>query len=88
MSKQQNNSPMDRIWEESIKNMSESRSVFFNILTLIEDDYFCNPAKLLEYLEVTREEYHAWETGESDSFMQMLPEIAAFYDVPVEYLLS
>lgn len=67
--------------------MSDSRSVYFNILTLIEDlPYSVKP--LLKHLGITQKEYNAWECGESDSFMQILPEIAAFYDVPVEYLTN
>ena len=37
---------------------------------------------------ITQKEYDAWASGESDSFMQLLPEIAAFYDMPVEFLLD
>lgn len=35
---------------------------------------------------ITQKEYDAWASGESNSFMQLLPEIAVFYDVPLEYL--
>lgn len=71
---------------DSNQNMSKSRSVFFNILTLIEDQIFSVPS-LIEHLNISQKEYDAWESGESDSFMEMLPEIAAFYDVTLEYLL-
>ena len=57
------------------------------ILTLTEDlPYSLKP--LMQRLGITQKEYDAWASGESDSFMQLLPEIAAFYDMPVEHLLD
>ena len=57
------------------------------ILTLTEDlPYSLKP--LMQRLGITQKEYDAWASGESDSFMQLLPEIAAFYDMPVEFLLD
>lgn len=80
-------SNVTHIWNKSTKSTPASREVFFNIMTLVEDlPYSLKP--LMQRLGITRKEYDAWECGESDSFMQMLPEIASFYDVPVEFLLD
>lgn len=87
MSNQPDTSPINQIWDDFLKNMPKSRSVFFNILTLIEDCLY-GAKPLIEHLNISQEEYAAWESGESDSFMQLLPEIAAFYDVPMDYLQS
>lgn len=57
------------------------------IFNLMEDlPYSLKP--LMQRLGITQKEYDAWASGESNSFMQLLPEIAAFYDMPVEFLLD
>ena len=85
MSKSPDFSKLIRLRAENARNMSESRNVFFRILTLIEDHPLSVPA-LIEHLGITEEEYNTWEADTGDSFMTMLDKIAEFYEVPVEYL--
>lgn len=45
-----------------------------------------NQGDLTDHLGIAKSTYTLWKTGKSDSYMQYIPEIAAFFNVSTNFL--
>lgn len=43
---------------------------------------------LTDFLGIDKSAYAAWKSGKTTSYNRYIPQIAAFFDVPVDYLLG
>jgi len=61
--------------------------VMHKILQLLEDNKL-DQKKLYDYIGVKAQVFSDWKAGRNKSYMKYLPQIADFFNVPVDYLLG
>ena len=65
----------------------ENMSILNRISALLKDRGLQQKV-LCEHIGLKAQAYTNWKNGSNDSYMKYLPEIAAFFDVSVDYLLG
>lgn len=79
------NIPMDVILNYDLEIIS--RSVFSKIDNLKYDCCY-QDAAITEYLDISDISYNEWRTGESETYLFYLVEIASFFDVSIDFFLG